>query len=157
MGAGGTLALTEINSSTKAYIADNAEVIRSTALKLSAESENTATTSAKAAANGVQKQAAGKTSQTEDSLAKYKDQASTSEGSVNVAAAVAISNVNDSTEAKISSKKQIKSTGKVEVLSSALNKLNSVADGSSAGGGTGIGAAVAINVGVSFKPCSHCR
>lgn len=146
---GGTLALNEINTTTRAGITDNAEVKNSAAINLSAESEHRVTTNAKAAANGAQKQEAGKSSQTEDALGKYKDQASTSEGGVNVAAAVAIANVNSTTEASISSKKKIASSGKVEVVSKALTKMTTVADGSSAGGGTGIGAAVAINVGVS--------
>ena len=148
---GGTLALSEVTSVTQAVIEGSATT-SSTALKVGAESTSIVTTSAKAASKGAKKQTAAEKaaapSETEKSLAKYKDQASTSDGSVDVAAAVAIANVNNITLADIASTGTQTSSGAATVSSKARSSSSVTADGSSAGGTVGVGAAVGVNIGV---------
>jgi len=148
---GGTLALSEITSVTQAVI-DGSATTSSSALAVEAESTSVVTTSAKAANKGAKKQTeAEKTaapSETEKALDKYKDQTSTSDGSVDVAAAVAIANVNNITLAEIASTGTQTSAGAATVSSKASSSSTVAADGSSAGGTVGVGAAVGVNIGV---------
>ena len=148
---GGTLALSEVTSVTQAVIEGSATT-SSSALAVEAESTSTVTTSAKAANKGAKKQtAAEKTaapSETEKTLDKYKDQTSTSDGSVDVAAAVAIANVNNITLAEIASTGTQTSAGAATVSSKASSSSTVTADGSSASGTVGVGAAVGVNIGV---------
>ena len=148
---GGTLALSEVTSVTQAVI-DGSATSSSSALKVSAESTSVVTTSAKAASKGAKKQSAAEKaaapSETEKSLGKYKDQTTTSDGSVDVAAAVAIANVNNITLADIASTGTQTATGAATVSSKASTTSRVTADGSSAGGAVGVGAAVGVNIGV---------
>ncbi|WP_374319346.1 leukotoxin LktA family filamentous adhesin [Aquabacterium sp.] len=149
--AGGTLALTELTSVTTASIDGTAATTADT-LTVSANATNTVTTEAKAATKGASKQtssqAAANPSQTEGTLSKYKDQASTSDGAVQVAAAVAIANVNSVTQAYVASTGQQTSTGATAITTQAASTSSVTADGSSASGSTGVGAAVGLNIGV---------
>lgn len=148
---GGTLALSEVTSVTQAVI-DGSATTSSTALSVGAESTSTVTTSAKAANKGAKKQTAAEKSaapsKTEESLAKYKDQTTTADGSVDVAAAVAITNVNNITLADLASTGTQTATGAATVSSKASTSSFVTADGSSASGAVGVGAAVGVNVGV---------
>ncbi len=148
---GGTLALSEVTSVTQAVIEGSATT-SSTSLKVDAESTSVVTTSAKAANKGAKKQTeAEKTaapSETEKTLDKYKDQTSTSDGSVDVAAAVAIANVNNITLAEITSTGTQTSAGAATVSSKASTASTVTADGSSASGTVGVGVAVGANIGV---------
>lgn len=148
---GGTLALSEVTSVTQAII-DGSATTNSTALKVAAESANTVTTSAKAANKGAKKQTeterAANPSRSEAALAQYKDQATTSDGSVDVAAAIAIANVNDTALADIASTGTQTATGTATVSSKASSASTVTADGSSASGSVGVGAAVGINIGI---------
>ena len=149
--AGGTLALTELTSVTKASIDGTASTTADT-LTVSADATHNVTTTAKAATKGASKQtssqAAANPSQTEAALSKYKDQASTSDGSVQVAAAVAIANVNSVTQAYVASSGQQTSTGETSIKTQAASTSSVTADGSTASGSTGVGAAVGLNIGV---------
>ena len=150
---GGTVAVTVLNSVTKASIEDTAQT-SSTALNVSADSKNTVTSTAKAAAEGATKQTAAQSaanpSETEKTLKDYKEEGKTSSGSVDVAAAVAVSSVNSQTRALISSTGTQVSTGLVNVSSLATSSSAVEADGTTIGDSAtvGVGAAVAINVGV---------
>jgi filamentous hemagglutinin family protein len=148
---GGTLALSEVTSVTQAII-DGSATTNSTALKVGAESANIVTTSAKAANKGAKKQTeterAANPSQSEAALAKYKDQATTADGGVDVAAAIAIANVNDTMLADIASTGTQTATGAVTVSSKASSASTVTADGSSVSGSVGVGAAVGINIGI---------
>lgn len=148
---GGTLALSEVTSVTQAVI-DGSATTSSSALKVGAESTSVVTTSAKAASKGAKKQTAAEKaatpSKSEETLAKYKDQTTTSDGSVDVAAAVAIANVNNVTLAEILSTGTQNSTGAATVSSKAGSSSTVKADGSSASGTVGVGAAVGVNIGV---------
>ena len=148
---GGTLALSEVTSVTQAVI-DGSATTSSTALKVGAESTSVVTTSAKAANKGAKMQTAAEKaanpSESEKALDKYKDQTTTSDGSVDVAAAVAIANVNSITLADIASTGTQTASGAASVSSKASTRSTVTADGSSAGGTVGVGAAVGVNVGV---------
>ncbi len=148
---GGTLALSEVTSVTQAVI-DGSATTSSSALKVGAESTSVVTTSAKAASKGAKKQSAAEKaaapSETEKTLGKYKDQTTTSDGNVDVAAAVAIANVNNITLADIASSGTQTSTGAATVSSKASSTFTVTADGSSASGTVGVGAAVGVNIGV---------
>lgn len=148
---GGTLALSEVTSVTQAVI-DGSATTSSAALKVGAESTSVVTTSAKAASKGAKKQSAAEKaaapSETETTLGKYKDQTTTPDGSVDVAAAVAIANVNNITLADIVSTGTQTSTGAATVSSKASSASTVTADGSSASGAVGVGAAVGVNIGV---------
>lgn len=148
---GGTLALSEVTSVTQALI-DGSATTSSSALSVAAESTNVVTTSAKAATQGAKKQTTAEkganASESEAALVKYKDQTTTSDGSVEVAAAVAIANVNSITRADIASTGTQTASGAATVASKASNSSIVTADGSSAGGTVGVGAAVGVNIGV---------
>lgn len=148
---GGTVALSEVTSVTQALI-DGSATTSSTALKLGAESSNTVITKAKAASKGAAKQTAAEKSatpsQSEETLAKYKDQTTTSDGSVDVAAAIAIANVNSITLAEIASSGTQTASGAATVSTKAGTSSTVTADGSSASGSVGVGAAVGVNIGI---------
>ncbi len=148
---GGTLALSEVTSVTQAVI-DGSATTGSAALTVGAEASSVVTTSAKAASKGAKKQTAAEKaaapSETEKNLAKYKDQTTTSDGTVDVAAAVAIANVNTITLADMASTGPQASIGAATVSSKASSSSTVTADGSSASGTVGVGAAVGVNIGV---------
>ena len=142
---GGTVAVSVIDTTTRAAISDNATVSNAGSVTLDAESINTIVTSAKAAAGGAGEKGAS-ASKTEETLADYQDEASTSDGGVTVAAAVAVSDLSSTTQAYLNSANPLASTGAVSVTSKALNQSDVTADGSSSEGGVGVGAGVAINI-----------
>ena len=154
---GGTVALSEVTTVTQAYI-DGTATTDAASLSVAAESLNTVTTSAKAAAKGANKQTeaekAASPSLTEKILAKFKNQAKTTEGSVEVAAAVAIANVNSVTQAYIASTGTQTTTGATTVFSKAATSSSVTADGSSTNSEVGIGAAVGLNIGVLVNQAS---
>ncbi|MEX8518634.1 MAG: leukotoxin LktA family filamentous adhesin [Leptothrix sp. (in: b-proteobacteria)] len=148
---GGTVALSEVTAVTQAYI-DGSAKTDAASLNVTADSQNTLTTSAKAAAKGANKQTdadkAANPSLTEKVLAKFKNQARTTDGSVEVAAAVAVANVNSFTQAFVASTGQQKTTGATTISSKAATSSTVTADGSSTNSDVGVGAAVGLNIGV---------
>ncbi|MHB8787319.1 MAG: leukotoxin LktA family filamentous adhesin [Thauera sp.] len=142
---GGSVAVSVVRSTTRARTADNALVNGKTGVSVHAQSDTRVTTSAKAAAGGATQQPAG-TSKTEETLADYEDEASTSDGSVSVAAAVAVSDLESTTLAALDATRAATSEGALAVGSEALTQADVVADGSSTGGAVGVGAAVALNL-----------
>ena len=142
---GGSVAVSVVRSTTRARTADNALVNGKTGVSVHAQSDTRVTTSAKAAAGGATQQPAG-TSKTEETLADYEDEASTSDGSVSVAAAVAVSDLESTTLAALDATRAAASEGALAVGSEALTQADVVADGSSTGGAVGVGAAVALNL-----------
>ncbi|MCZ4315718.1 leukotoxin LktA family filamentous adhesin [Comamonadaceae bacterium G21597-S1] len=148
---GGTVAVSEVTTVTKAYV-DGSAATQSSALTVDADALTVATTSARAATGGAAAQTpsekAASPSQTEATLAKYQDQSTTADGGVEVAAAVAVANLNSDTQAYVASTSLQQASGPVAIQSRAANRSTVTADGSSAGGTVGIGAAVGINIGV---------
>lgn len=140
---GGSVALNKIVSDTQALIEENAEIKNSSALKLAAVSTNNVETKAIAAPKGINKLKENKISK--KYLDQYKNDAQTKEGEIDVAASLAINDFSNITKATLASNKEAKSSGKVEVMTKALNISKVTADGESVQDGSGIGAAVGIN------------
>lgn len=150
---GGTVAVTDVVSSTQAYV-DGSATVDAASITVAADAQNDLTTSAKAATKGATKKAAAgqdgaaSPSKTEQILAKFKTQASTPEAGVDVAAAVAVANLNATTQAYVASTGALTANGALMVSSQALNNSKVVADGSTTTGSVGVGAAVGVNIGV---------
>lgn len=142
---GGTVAVAVVDTTTRASIGGGAGVVQSAAVNVSAESDNTVVASAKAAAGGAQQKGASQ-SKTEETLGDYQTEASTSDGGVTVAAAVAVSDLESTTQASLASLAPVSSSGAVSVTSRALNQTEVTADGSSSEGGIGVGVGVALNL-----------
>lgn len=147
---GATLALAVVDTTTRAALGEQASLSQSGSVSLSAESVNTVLASATAAANGASDQGddGGGTpvSRTQQALGDYQSEASTSDGGVEVAAAVAIVDLESATAAYMASSQSAGSVGAVRLSSRSLNQSTVSADGSTSGGGVGVGAAVAVNV-----------
>lgn len=142
---GGTVAVAVVDTTTRASIGGGASVTQAGAVTVSAESENTVVASAKAAAGGAQQKGASQ-SKTEETLGDYQAEASTSDGGVTVAAAVAVSDLESTTQAYLASSAPVTSSGAVSVSSRATNQSEVTADGSSSEGGVGVGVGVALNL-----------
>ncbi|HXF68056.1 MAG TPA: leukotoxin LktA family filamentous adhesin, partial [Burkholderiales bacterium] len=142
---GGTVSVAVVDTTTRAAIGGAATVTQAAAINLAAESTNTIVASAKAAAGGAQQKGASN-SKTEQMLGAYQEQASTSDGGVQVAAAVAVSDLESTTQAYLGSSAPVATSGALTVTSKALNQAQVTADGSSAEGGVGVGVGVALNL-----------
>ncbi|MCP5145111.1 MAG: leukotoxin LktA family filamentous adhesin [Gammaproteobacteria bacterium] len=145
-GSGGTAAELVLDSQTHASIEGTATVLHTGAIALTADTSNDLNTTAIAAVGGAEEDESG-TSFTEQLLANHQDQASTTDGTIGFAAAVAVSVLNSATHAGITTTAPVQSDGAVLVSSTAVNSAMVTADGTAATGG-GVGAAVAINIGV---------
>ena len=144
---GGAVSVAVVDTPTRAAIGGAAEVTQAGSIDLSAVSVNAIVVSAKAAAGGAkEKQASEAPSKTEETLADYQDDASTSDGGVTVAAAVAVADLDSTTQAYLDAAGGITSSGAVTVSSEALNQSEVTADGSSSEGGVGVGVGVALNL-----------
>ncbi|HRQ46502.1 MAG TPA: leukotoxin LktA family filamentous adhesin, partial [Rhodocyclaceae bacterium] len=142
---GGAVAVAVIATTTRAAILDSAGVTHADAVTLAAESSNHIVASATAAAGGAAEKGTEQ-SKSEETLADYQDEASTSDGGVTVAAAVAVSDLTSTTEAKLESDGEVNASGTVTVGTKALNQSEVSADGSSSDGGVGVGVGVALNL-----------
>ncbi|WP_183023997.1 leukotoxin LktA family filamentous adhesin [Variovorax sp. UMC13] len=146
--AGAAVAVSVIDSTTSAVI-DGQAAITAGALDLSAASRNTATVTAKAASQGAEKDDSG-SSQGSQTLAKYKDNASTADSApgegIKVAGAVAVSDLSSHTQALLASGQAAKVAGAVGLRSEEGNTVVVAADSSATNSATGVAAAVAINL-----------
>ncbi|RZL64885.1 MAG: leukotoxin LktA family filamentous adhesin [Variovorax sp.] len=146
--AGAAVAVSVIDSRTSAVIDGNAR-IAAASLDLAATSRNTVEATAKAAAQGAQKDESGQ-SQGSQTLDKYKDSASTADSQggsgIQVAGAVVVSDLTSRTEALMASSQAATVAGAAAVRSEESNSVTVSADSSATGGAQGIGAAVAINL-----------
>lgn len=142
---GGAVAVAVVDTTTRAAILDSAGVTHADAVTLAAESSNHIVASATAAAGGAAEKGTEQ-SKSEETLADYRDEASTSDGGVTVAAAVAVSDLTSTTEAKLESDGEVNASGTVTVGTKALNQSKVSADGSSSDGGVGVGVGVALNL-----------
>ncbi|MCP3891893.1 MAG: DUF4347 domain-containing protein, partial [Desulfobulbaceae bacterium] len=144
-GAGGSVAVAVITGDTKVFIDGNASILEAASVNLMANKLDNIKTEAKAATGGASKSTTSTTA-TEKQLSDYK--AETSEGPITFAAAVAISDINDSnTLAYLDSDQSITTAGQLSISSFDNTDESSLADGSSVGAASvGIGAAVAINL-----------
>ncbi|MFN7716763.1 MAG: beta strand repeat-containing protein, partial [Pseudanabaenaceae cyanobacterium] len=142
--AGGGIALTTINQRTQAYIDSfAAQPISAANISVIANSSNTVNTSAKASAGGA-------TFNDQPVSNLTNNNARTSEGTIEVAAALAMVNLTGKTEAYIlpgSTKGSTINTGTLTVRSNNQNTINTSADGSTVSADApGVGVAVALNL-----------
>ena len=145
--AGGTVATSVVLGETAVDIQDTASVTAQNNLSIAATSDRTIATTAKATAEGATEDGDAGT-MTEGQQSLEENNADTADGSVTLAAAVAVTTLNGDTRAEISGAALTAVTGNVAVTSQALHSVSTVADGTSTSGdgGTGVGVAVAIGV-----------
>ncbi|MEN6567595.1 MAG: leukotoxin LktA family filamentous adhesin, partial [Veillonellales bacterium] len=146
--AGASTALSKISSTTQAYVDGNVTIANTPAASITATSSNTVTTAAKAATQGAAQDASG-TSQSAQELKDYESDASTTDGKVTAAAALAINDITNTTQAYLASTSTATTpvfANGVQISSDAMNTSHVTADGSSVkSGATGVGVAVGIN------------
>ncbi|MEN6411423.1 MAG: leukotoxin LktA family filamentous adhesin [Veillonellales bacterium] len=146
--AGASTALSKISSTTQAYVDGNVTIANTPAASITATSGNTVTTVAKATTQGAAQDASG-TSQSAQELKDYESDASTTDGKVTAAAALAINDITNTTQAYLASTSTATTpvfANGVQISSNAVNKSHVTADGSSVkSGATGVGVAVGIN------------
>ena len=149
---GGTLSLAVVTTETRAAIGGSAVVTNAGSVDVTATSINRIIASATASTGGAEEKGDPSESETQTALADYEDETATADeggdtgGGVQVAAAVAISDIGSTTQASLGSSGALTATGPVTVSSRALNQSNVTGDGSSAAGDVGIGVGVAVNV-----------
>ncbi|MBL8225533.1 MAG: leukotoxin LktA family filamentous adhesin [Chromatiales bacterium] len=148
--AGGSAAVAVINAVTEVLVEADALISRATSLVMDAVSQVGTTLSAVAATDGASFQGTdaggAPNSQTEQFLGDYGDQAQTGDGGVQVAAAVAVSDIDSTTRVRLGSSERALVTGAVTLGSQSAVSADITADGSTAAGGVGVGVGVAINL-----------
>jgi hypothetical protein len=141
--AGVGVALSVVSTTTTASVADSASV-SAASVAVNAASNDTVTTTAKSSPGG----STSNDTQTQNDLTNYD--ASTSDGKVDVAGAVAITDLTSHTQAFITASGPIASAGAVSLTSTSTDTAATTADGSptgdTSGSTTGVGVAVAIDV-----------
>jgi hypothetical protein len=145
--AGASLALSVVKGTTKAYIAGTVSINDTDdadSISVKATTISTVMTTAKSTPKGAEKKSSSN-NETEKKLTKYD--AGTSDGSINIAGALAISDVIRPTEAYISSSNTVVSGGNIDIAATSSNRVSAIADGIATGSGaTGVGVAVALNI-----------
>ncbi|MEO8751246.1 MAG: LEPR-XLL domain-containing protein, partial [Casimicrobiaceae bacterium] len=150
---GGTLALSVVHTDTDASLNGSVSVTAQD-VNVNSTSSNDVTTTAKSTAGGAQQGNGRIPNPSEQQLATYG--AATSDGKVMFAGAVAISDLDADAQAFISSGSVISASGNVGVLVNYIDHATTLADasntgsaaiGTPGGGATGVGVAVAIDLG----------
>ena len=136
--AGGSVGVNVINDSTTASVG-GASTVTAAGVSVSATTTESASTLAKATAMG----ATNNNPDTKNDLTNYN--AKTNDGPVSVAGALAITSLSRTNLADIATSGTISSSNGVSIVSSATTSSTATADGSSVGGNTGVGVAVAID------------
>ncbi|MBN2061399.1 MAG: LEPR-XLL domain-containing protein, partial [Deltaproteobacteria bacterium] len=146
--AGAALAMNIVKGTTKAYIAgtasidDSADADEAESIAITATSVTTAATTAKSAPGGA---TSGSATDRDSQKQLTRANASTGEHNVNVAAAVAITDIVSNTQAYIKSGGVIVSDNDIDITASSANRGRATADGISTNSSTGIGVGVALN------------
>ncbi|GGD47721.1 leukotoxin LktA family filamentous adhesin [Sinisalibacter lacisalsi] len=142
---GASVGVSVINAITTAEIADAAAVSTGT-LGMDATTSTETTVKAVAGAGGATEPSPGSQATTYLTDAKYGGQATTSDGGVSVAGALAISDLTSTTNARINSSAATTVTGALSVSTSSGNKADVIADGTAVTSDTGVGVALGINI-----------
>ena len=157
--AGATLAVTEVQVGTAAFVRDSASIGANAgntpdSVTIGATLNSTVATVATSTAGGAE--SGGGSNQSEQTLAdpagdgngpgNTDDAAGTSEGLVSFAGAVVVSDYNPTTEVYINTSGSVETAGTLSLAANATDSVTASADGSATGGGAGAGVAVAINV-----------
>ncbi|MEE4354548.1 MAG: leukotoxin LktA family filamentous adhesin, partial [Desulfatiglans sp.] len=142
-GAGATVAVSVVKTTSQTSLGGGANVTGASNINLSAQSESQVQTAATSTAGGSL--ASGDNSnQSEQRLSEYS--AETNEGSVDVAGAVAISDLTSLNQADISSSGAIVASGAINIQAEAATNASTTADGSATSGDVGVGVAVGLNI-----------
>ncbi|MGD8330585.1 MAG: hypothetical protein PVJ49_14220, partial [Acidobacteriota bacterium] len=149
---GGTVAVTDLHATTKAFVSDSASITAGGDVDVLAEFGGDVTTTAKSTAGGAQASAGG-TNESEmrlqdanqDGMTTDSAQTAESGGSLGFAGAVGVVIYAPTTQAYIDSSGAVTTTGgSLDVGASATDKVSLTADGSNTGSsatGVGVGAA----------------
>ncbi|MFC1895392.1 LEPR-XLL domain-containing protein, partial [Thermodesulfobacteriota bacterium] len=154
--AGGTVAVTEVQADTIAFVTDSASILANTgdtpdSVTIGATLNSTVSTTSTSTAGGAE--SGGGTNESEERLADpnqdedTSDQAQTSDGSVSFAGAVVVTDYRPVTEVYLDTDGTVISDNDITLTATAIDTVTSTADASNTGsGGTGVGVAVAIGV-----------
>ena len=143
-GSGATLAETTIMGPTSLLVDGSANILGTGTVTLSATSNRTAVTTAKATPAGAAKNSTNPP-RSQSSLAQ--NGAATGDGNVDVAASVALLTVMDSTTATIDGATVRSTAGALKLLADASHSLTTTADGTSASGASDSGVGIAVAIG----------
>ncbi|WP_231602494.1 beta strand repeat-containing protein [Neorhodopirellula pilleata] len=151
---GATLAVAVVGADTRSYISGSSSIADGAdSVTITATTNSTATSSATSTAGGAEENTTPGQSKTQKVLSdpdgdgNTEDKASTGDGDIKFAGAVAVTVVNNDTLAYIDTSGSIGSEGKVTVTSAATDNASATASGENTGGGaTGVGVAVALNI-----------
>ena len=151
-GAGATLGVAVIGTThanlTEASVGGGA-IVGASSVGLHADAQNTLTALAKSTPKGATE--SGTANDTDSKKALTDNDASTSEGKVDLAGAVAVGTVNSDTKAFVASSGAVTTAGALSISSNAVTSAATSADGSSTvadGAANNVGIAVAIGVDV---------
>ncbi|MGA2499736.1 MAG: hypothetical protein ABSH20_18530, partial [Tepidisphaeraceae bacterium] len=138
-GSGGSVALSKITGVTKAFV-DTSATASAGSVNISATSANNLTTSATSSTGGT----TANDATTQGDFTTYS--AKTNDGSVGVAAALAITDLSSTNQAYVASTGGVTATGTVALTATSSNNGSAIADGSAtATNGPGVGVAVGID------------
>ncbi len=146
--AGGTLATATLLGNTDLLIDGNVSINANGNLYLGASSNRSVTTTSIATPNGATEDGDVNT-QTEGQTALANNNASTSDGAMTLAAAIAVNTVTGETRARVNGGSLSAINGTIDIHSSAIHNVQTIADGTSATGANGTGVGVAVAIGLS--------
>ncbi len=142
---GASVGVSVVNAITTSEIVDAAALTTNT-LTMGATTATDVTVNAVAGAGGATEPSPGTQATTYLTDARYGGQATTQDGGVSVAGALAISDLTSTTSAGINSTLATNVTGAVNIATSSENKATVTADGSAVTSDTGVGVALGINL-----------
>ncbi|WP_176250049.1 leukotoxin LktA family filamentous adhesin [Sulfitobacter sp. HGT1] len=142
---GASVGVSVINAITTTELSGNANVTAGS-LNLDASTGVDVTVKAVAGAGGATEPSTGSQAATFLSGAKYGDDASTSEGKLSVAGALAISDLTSTTKSAYDSTTSATISGDLRVASSSENNVDVTADGTAVKSANGVGVAIGINI-----------
>ncbi|QCO54427.1 leukotoxin LktA family filamentous adhesin [Pseudorhodobacter turbinis] len=142
---GASVGVSVINAVTTAEIAEGASVTTGS-LAIGAATTTSVNVKAIAGAGGATEPSTGSQAVTYLTDSKYGGQATTDDGGVSVAGAIAISDLTSTTNARINSTAVTNAAGAVSVSTSSANNAAVIADGSAVDSDTGVGVALGINI-----------
>lgn len=145
--AGGTVATATVVGDTEVLVEDAVSIVAGGDLTIGAVSDRSITTTAKATAGGAAEDGDANT-QTQGQQTLAANNASTSDGAVTLAAAIAVNTVMGETRTRITGGSLTSTGGAIAIASSASHDVQTVADGTTTLGGdeSGVGVAVAIGL-----------
>ena len=142
---GASVGVSVINAITTAELAGTAN-LTAASLKLDASTATDVTVTAIAGSGGATEPSAGSKAASFLSAGKYGSEATTSEGKLSIAGALAISDLTSTTKSSYSSLTSATIAGNLHVLSSSENHTAVVADGTAVKSQSGVGVAIGINI-----------